>query len=105
MLRAGICTVLTAQCSLLLQQIVSGSDAVVGAGERAVAGAAQAVTANATGASLTDTVTTLLFFAAVAALSAITLGVCVVRCSSTDADYHSSAHLCQVLKLLDRCCT
>ena len=50
----------------------------LGAGERAVAGAAQAVTANATGASLTDTVTTLLFFAAVAALSAITLGVCVI---------------------------
>ncbi len=73
-----------------MQQIVSGSDLLVGAGERAVAGAAQAVTENVTSASLTDTITTVLFFAAVAALSAITLGVCVmpitlmISCRRTD---------------------
>ena len=75
---AATCTVLTIPVSV--QQIVSGSDLVVGAGERAVAGAAQAVTENVTSASLTDSITTVLFLAAVAALSAITLGVCIVQC-------------------------
>ena len=87
MLCAASCGVLTSPCLHLMQQIVSGSDVVVGAGERAVAGAAQAVTASATSASLTDTVTTLLFFAAVAALSAITLGVCIALWFYTDSGY------------------